>query len=201
MKALHLALALLAAGAPLSCAPHRATGPYATPRDTDRDPLKAQRLTQEAASIMDRNDDRAESLLREALTADLYHGPAHNNLGVLYLKRGDLYRAASELEWAQKLMPGLPDPRMNLALVLERAGRTDQALAQYSTALEVYPDHLPTLQALARLQLRSGRADDRTRHALEEVALRGETQEWRDWAHGQLTRLRPGPGVAEEQLR
>jgi Flp pilus assembly protein TadD len=188
MRAVCLALAIASSGGLIACTYHRAVSAYSTPGEGDRDSVKAQRLTQEAAAIIDKHPARAETLLREALTADLYHGPAHNNLGVLYLKQGNLYSAASEFEWAQKLMPGLPDPRMNLALVLERAGRTDQALAQYSTALEVYPDHLPTLQAMTRLQLRTGRADDRTKHALEEIALRAEGQEWRDWAKGQLAR-------------
>jgi Flp pilus assembly protein TadD len=149
--------------------------------------LKAQRLTQEAAAIIDKNPAKAEKLLREALTADLYHGPAHNNLGVIYLKQGNLFSAAAEFEWARKLLPGLPDPRMNLALTLEKAGRTDEALATYASALEVYPHHLPTLQALARLQMRSGRTDARTRHALEEIALRGD-ERWRDWARLQLAK-------------
>ena len=35
-------------------------------------------------------------------------------------------------------MPGHPGPRMNLALTLERAGRIDEAMATYDTALEVY---------------------------------------------------------------
>jgi Tfp pilus assembly protein PilF len=191
MKAVYLAVALSAAGGLAGCGSHRPAGPYTTPGEGDRDSLKAQRLTQEAAAIIDKNPARAGALLREALTADLYHGPAHNNLGVVYLKQGNLYSAAAEFEWAQKLMPGLPDPRMNLALVLERAGRTDQALAQYATALEVYPDHLPTLQAMARLQLRRGKADDRTRHALEEIAMRGDGEEWRRWARGQLAKVTP----------
>jgi hypothetical protein len=50
----------------------------------------------------------------EALSADLFFGLAHNNLGVLYLKEDKLYEAANEFEWARKLMPGHPDPRMNL---------------------------------------------------------------------------------------
>jgi len=86
-------------------------------------------------------------------------------------------------------MPGHPDPRMNLALVLEKAGRTDEALAMYATALEVYPEHVPTMQALTRLQLRSGKADDRTVSMLDEIALRGDTPRWRDWAKSQRTRL------------
>src|SRR5438552_2922038 len=119
------------------CGAHRRASPYAPAAEADRDGEKAQKLNAEAAKLMDSDPAKAEKKLREALTADLYHGPAHNNLGVLYLKQGALYSAASEFEWAKKLLPGHPDPRMNLALTLERAGRTDDALATYATALEI----------------------------------------------------------------
>ncbi|MCP3902143.1 MAG: tetratricopeptide repeat protein [Planctomycetes bacterium] len=158
------------------------TSPYAEQPMVRRDTVRAQSLTQKAAALIEDDPEKAEELLREALTADLYHGPAHNNLGVLYLQQSKLYEAANEFEWARKLMPGHPDPRMNLALTLEHAGRIDEAMATYGTALEVYPNHLPTMQALARLQVRSGKTDDRTRRFLEEIALRGESPEWREWA-------------------
>jgi tetratricopeptide (TPR) repeat protein len=172
----------------IGCGP-RAVSPYRTPADADRNSLRAQELTQQAAEVAGTDPVRAEELLREALAADLYHGPAHNNLGVLYLEQEKLYEAANEFEWARKLMPGHPDPRMNLALTLERAGRVDEALATYATALEVYPNHLPTLQAMTRLQIRSGRTDDQTAEQLAEIALRGEDDEWRDWAREQAVRL------------
>lgn len=156
--------------------------PYATPSAGDRSPQQAERMTLKAAELLDTDPQQAESLLREALAADVYHGPAHNNLGVVYLNQGKLYEAANEFEWARKLMPGHPDPRMNLALTLERAGRTDDALATYDAALEVHPHHLPSMQALARLQIRSSQTDDRTIELLREIALRGETEQWREWA-------------------
>jgi tetratricopeptide (TPR) repeat protein len=165
----------------------RTPSPYTTPAASTRSPLSAERLTMQAAKVMDTDPEEAERLLREALAADLYHGPAHNNLGVLFLARGELYEAAHEFEWARKLMPGHPDPRMNLALTLEAAGRIDDALETYATALEVYPDHMPTIQALARCQLRYNRADERTQAMLKQIALGGETEQWRDWARGQLT--------------
>lgn len=164
-------------------------GPYAPLTEEDRNSERAGRLTREAAALIHSNPGKAEELLRAALTADLYHGPAHNNLGVLYLKQGKLYEAAGEFEWARKLMPGHPDPRMNLALTLERAGRTGDALDAYRTALEVHPDHLPTIQAMTRLQLRSGRKDARTASMLDEIALRAETEEWRNWARLQRGRM------------
>lgn len=172
------------------------TGPYQTAATAGRDSLKAQRLTQEAADLMGKNSAKAESLLREALTADLYHGPAHNNLGVLYLKMDPpkLYEAAAEFEWARKLMPGHPDPRVNLAMTLEKAGRTDDAIDSYQTAMEVYPNYIPAVQGLARLQLRTGTTDERTPRLLEEIAFRGETTEWREWARTRLAETEQSAG-------
>ena len=89
-----------------------ATGPYSPPAGGARQTADAEGLTKEAAEIIGSDPEGAEKLLREALTSDLFFGPAHNNLGVLHLKRGELYEAASEFEWARKLMPGHPDPRI-----------------------------------------------------------------------------------------
>ncbi len=171
------------------CATH--SGPYSPQSESARDTNKAQALTQKAAAIMDKDPVKAESLLRDALTADLYHGPAHNDLGVLLLKKSMLFEAAGEFEWARKLMPGHPDPRMNLALTLERAGRVDEALTAYASALEVYEGHMPTIEALTRLRIKSGRTDEKTRAMLEEIAFKGETPQWREWARGQMAKTGP----------
>jgi tetratricopeptide (TPR) repeat protein len=178
-----LSLLLMMSGCKSS--PH---GPYTTPSNDSRDPQRAQALTTQAVELMDKDPGKAEEILREALTADIYFGPAHNDLGVLCLKKGQWYEAANEFEWARKLMPGHPDPRMNLALTLERAGRIDEALATYETALEVYANHVPTMQAMSRLQLRHNRVDDRTPGMLKEIALAGETAQWREWAQYQLVK-------------
>ncbi len=171
------------------------SSPYSPQTEAARDPLKAQTLTLEAAELLSKGEpgidrevqlNKVEHLLRDALAADLYHGPAHNNLGAVYLKQQKLYEAAGEFEWARKLMPGHPDPRMNLALTLERAGRTDEAISTYRTALEVYPGHIPTYQALTRLQLRKNKPDEQTRPMLQAVAMQGESPSWRDWAQRML---------------
>ncbi len=146
-----------------------------------RDTATAERLTREAAELIETDPGYAESLLREALVADPYHGPAHNNLGVLFLSAGRLYEAAGQFEWARKSMPGRPEPRMNLAMTLERAGRYNEALAAYNTALEAYPEHLGSMQGKARLQVRHGLVDASTPDLLSAIAMRGDA-EWRRWA-------------------
>lgn len=163
-------------------------GPYQPVTETDRNQVEALRLSREAATKLDSDPEGAEKLLRAALTADLYCGPAHNNLGALYLRWSPprLYEAANELEWACKLMPGHPDPRMNLAMTLEAAGRSNDAIASYRSALEVQPGYIPAVQAMTSLQLRSDKSDDSTGDHLREIALRGTTAQWREWAKVQM---------------
>ena len=158
---------------------------YTAPAEGRRDTVKAQRLNQRAADLITTDPDESERLLREALAADLYYGPAHNNLGVVYLTRGSLYEAAHEFEWARKLLPGDPDPRLNLAITLEQAGRIDDAINTYQTALDVRPEHLPTIEALARCRVINKQRTVETVQLLKTIALRSSPT-WRDWAHRQL---------------
>jgi hypothetical protein len=77
-------------------------------------------------------------------------------------------------------MPRRPDPRVNLGLVMEAAGRNDEAMASYDAALEVWPGYLPAIQGAASLALRSRDKDDaRLAGWLNEVALRGDDG-WRE---------------------
>jgi len=155
------------------------------------DEAKAHELTLEALEVIESDLAKAEELLLAALQADLYHGPPHNHLGVLYLRQSRLFEAANEFELARKLMPGNPDPRLNLGLTLEKAGLYDRAFDAYNAALEVLPSHIRTMQAVARLTLRTGRKnDDRLMGMLAEVTLRGETSNWRSWAQEQMSRLK-----------
>jgi tetratricopeptide (TPR) repeat protein len=84
-------------------------------------------------------------------------------------------------------MPSSADPRMNLALVLEKAGRIDEAIQSYQAALEVQAEHLPTIQALSRAQVRYQKQDEETRDHLHIIALRGD-ETWRAWARSELLR-------------
>jgi Tfp pilus assembly protein PilF len=183
MRAWALALALVACRS-------AGSGPYERPGEGGRNTYRAQELNAEAAGLIASEPGEAERLLRAALTADIFFGPAHNNLGVLHLKAGHLYDAAEEFEWARKLMPGHPDPRMNLALTLEQAGKTDEAIRTYKTALEVWPGYIGTVQALARLEVSCGRESVELREWLDQIAIQGETDHWRAWARGQLARER-----------
>jgi len=175
------AMVAAAASTSTSCS-STAVGPYNPPSEAARDTTKAEQINREAAEVISGDPASAERLLREALTADIFFGPAHNNLGVVFLGEHKLYEAASEFEWAKKLLPDSPDPRVNLALCLEQAGRVDDAIAAYETALQVRPSYLPAVQGIACLMLRSGKGDERLAPWLEDIAMRCDDAAWRDWA-------------------
>lgn len=161
-------------------------GPYDPPTEENRDPSRAQRLSKEAAGLIDSDPDEAEALLREALGADLFCGPAHNNLGVILLARGDFYEAAQEFEWARKLLPGNPDPRVNLAITLERAGQAAQAIEAYEAALAVASEYLPAVQGLTALLEIHGVSFPQRNERLRQIMEWSESAEWRNWASDRL---------------
>jgi tetratricopeptide (TPR) repeat protein len=173
-----------------SCAASSSRMPGPTHAGTGGNSKRAHALATEAVDVIESNPARAEDLLHAALKADPYDGPAHNDLGVLCLRQSRLYEAATEFEVARKLMPGSPDPRLNLGLTFERAGLYDRAFTAYDAALEVWPTHIRTIEAIARLTLRTGRTSDRLPGMLEDIALRGETSNWRMWAKEQMSRLK-----------
>jgi tetratricopeptide (TPR) repeat protein len=166
------------------------SGPYSVPSEVSRSTVEAEKLSREGADLAETDPVKAEKILCEALSKDLFFGPAHNNLGVLYLKQQKLYEAANEFEWAKKLMPGHPDPRVNLAITLEMAGKVEDALAAYKTALEVYPEYLPAIEGLARLSTRLGKNEDKLQDWLGTIAMRAEEVAWKEWARARLAKER-----------
>ncbi len=183
LPTLLVAIALIA-----GCSSNRA-GPYQSTATERRDVAKAEALYLEAKPLLVSDATAAEAKLREALSWDLYHGGAHNNLGVLLLQHKKLYDAAEEFEWARKLLPGNPEPRVNLALVLDQAGRSADALDAAKTALEVTPGNLPAIQMTAMLQLRDRTPDATTAGLLDQISLRTDDPMWRTWAIAQREQL------------
>ncbi len=169
-----------------------ARGPYTTDGSTTRDVVKAEDHYQAALAalaVTPPDDQSAEALLREALGYDLYHGAAHNNLGVLLLKQDRLYDAAEEFEWARKLLPGHPEPRVNLAITLERGGKHGDALDAARTALEVRPGNLAAIKTIAVIQIREALTDETTRAHLDAIVTRSNDPVWRAWAERERLKL------------
>jgi len=159
----------------------------------------ARKLTKSAVALIDRDKlDDARSELKSALAVDLFFGPAHNNLGTVYLKQKKYYLAAWEFQYAAKLMPDQAEPRNNLGMVFETVGRLDEAAGWYDKALALSPEAVEIAGNLARINVRRNRKDERTRELLAMVVMKDKRPEWVDWAKERLAligqpKASPGP--------
>ncbi|MEZ6017421.1 MAG: hypothetical protein R3F49_20070 [Planctomycetota bacterium] len=108
---------------------------------------------------------------------------------MLMLGKGGLYGAAHELEWARTLRPGHPEPRLNLALTLERAWQVREAEASYRDALEVCPWYMPAQLGAARLAVAEERRGEELPSWLDAIAIGGDNGAWRRWARARAAEL------------
>jgi len=184
-------------------------------RNTD---LASQLNAKGLEELAERDYAKAEKLFKEALQADMFFGPAHNNLGIAYYEQQKFYLAAWEFDYARKLMPNKPDPKHNLGMVMEAVGKLDEAAAHYEDALALAPDDPDTIANLARTLARrdmnystsrsgdrnvTGNADrasdrDRLRELLHEIILKDTRPEWITWAKDHLAILGPAPTAQGE---
>jgi tetratricopeptide (TPR) repeat protein len=88
-----------------------------------------------------------EALVRERPDDGALHASYAGALGAL----GRLDEAREQLAAATRLDPLSPEAHHNLAVVLERQGRREEAIREYRTALRYHPGYEPSQQALARL--------------------------------------------------
>lgn len=152
-------------------------------RDTD---LAKQKNAQGVALIKAGKYAEAAEALKDALSADVTFGPAHNNLGVAYYRLSDSYKAAWEFQYAAKLMPDQPEPHNNLGMVLESANKLDDAVKAYDEALQMRPDNPQFVGNEARARFQRGDRDERERNLLQKLATIDTRPQWSDWAKEKL---------------
>ncbi|MEZ6137063.1 MAG: hypothetical protein R3C53_19385 [Pirellulaceae bacterium] len=138
-----------------------------------------------------REFDAAEKLFGEALAIDVNYGPAHNNLGQVYLKRHQLYLAAWEFEFAANLMPDKNQAFLNLGLVYETAGEMEKARGFYEAAFELDQTDADAIGNLARINVKLDAEPARVHWLLQQVVLHDDRPVWLKWAKDLLaTRYR-----------
>jgi tetratricopeptide (TPR) repeat protein len=104
---------------------------------------------------------------------------AHHNLGQAVFARGNPAAAEPHFRTAERLRPGDPDTRHNLALCALRLGRAEEARALLEANLARAPDHAPTPLVLGevrgelgRQELAAGRRMEAREHFAAAAALR-----------------------------
>lgn len=155
----------------------------------NRDEESARRLTEKARRQIDHGKiDNAEQSLQEALIADVTYGPAHNNLGKLYLLQGKHYLAAWEFGHATRLLPEIAEPHNNLGLVYESANKLEEAVAHFETAYAMEPTEAEFIGNLARVRHKLNENDPDLKRLLEELIMHDSRPSWVKWARDLLGR-------------
>jgi Flp pilus assembly protein TadD len=96
------------------------------------------------------DDEEAFLTLEQLVTQEPDNALAHNDLGVLHTRRGDMEKALVHHETAVRHNPANITFQKNLAaLYYSCLGRTDDAIAIYTRLLREYPDDVEVLTALA----------------------------------------------------
>ena len=75
-------------------------------------------------------------------------------------QRGRLADAETEMRRALAIDPGRGDWHHNLAVTLEALGKAAEALAAYERAVELLPQHVPSVLGAAQCQIRLGRPEE-----------------------------------------
>jgi tetratricopeptide (TPR) repeat protein len=92
-----------------------------------------------------------EVLWTATLACEPRSATAHNNLGLIYLRRGDLTRARTHLEMAQQIDPSDAKVWNNLGALYAQSGNTGEALRSFHSALALNPRSASVHYNLARL--------------------------------------------------
>ncbi|MFN3193449.1 MAG: tetratricopeptide repeat protein [Aureliella sp.] len=129
---------------------------------------------------------KALSLLTSIAERNPSHGPALNNLGLIYYEKRQLPLAAAHFSRATELMPSNPTPMNNLGMAFEAGGKVEDALSCYEQAYVLAPGSPQYLGNLVRLKIRLGLVDDLVIAQLEELAFIEDRPDWIDWVDEQL---------------
>jgi Flp pilus assembly protein TadD/thiol-disulfide isomerase/thioredoxin len=99
------------------------------------------------------------------------------NLGTLYMKKGQTPRAKAVFERALALQPSFPEVNNSLGALLAQEGNVAGALVQFRTAIEGKPDYADAMNNLGYTYLQSGRPADALRLFQQAVAIQPDFPE------------------------
>lgn len=98
------------------------------------------------------------------------------NLGLAYLGKGDFPKALEELQAVGALNPRNPVLRLSLGRVWFAMDKSEQAIAEYTKALEIYHDYGAAYHYLGQAQLKLNRIDAARSSFKEAVRLIPESE-------------------------
>jgi tetratricopeptide (TPR) repeat protein len=122
----------------------------------------------------------SERLWTHALAVTSNNDVAHNNLGFLFLRRGELDKAISHFQTALNIRSGNAETHYNLgaALIhnnlgnaLVRKGFADEAIAHYQEAVRLRPDYADAHYNFGSVLLQKGQIEEAIAHWQKALAI------------------------------
>src|SRR5947208_3082728 len=99
----------------------------------------------------------SETLFTHALAVTRHNDVAENNLGIIFLQKGQLDDAISRLQAAIDLRPENGPAHDNLAKALLQKGRVAEAMVHYRKFLEIEPENVEARNILGTALIQQGR--------------------------------------------
>ncbi len=113
---------------------------------------------------------------------DLFYDNTENaaiNLGLAYLGKGDYSKALAELQAVETMNPRNPVVKLCMGRVWFAMDKSEQALAEYTKALEIYSDYGAAHYYLGQVQLKLNRIDAARASFKEAVRLIPDSEQGR----------------------
>jgi Tfp pilus assembly protein PilF len=113
----------------------------------------------------------SETLFTHALAVTSNNDVALNNLGIIFLDKGQLDEAISQLQAAIDLRPENGPAHDNLAKTLLRKGRLPEAMVHYRKFLEIEPGNVEARNTLGTALIQQGRVSEAIAQWREVLAI------------------------------
>jgi tetratricopeptide (TPR) repeat protein len=162
---------------------HRPKSPAKTP---DQFYLEARQLAEQG------RDPEAIAILKELIAGAPDHALAHNDLGVIYLRCGDLAQSLERQREAVRLEPDNDIFAKNLVGLYLQRGMTDQAIYTLLDQLRRHPEDVETLTALGNISLTVDHTEEAKIFFERILAL----EPWNQEARQTITALQPPQATA-----
>jgi tetratricopeptide (TPR) repeat protein len=127
------------------------------------------------ASIQTSYWRNSESLWTHTLACTSRNYVGHNNLGIVFAKRGQSAQAMEHYQKALEIKPGYMDAHNNLGIMLAGQGRAAEAMEHYQTALEIKPDFAEAHYNLGNLLAQQGRSTEAIEHFQKALEIKPDS--------------------------
>jgi Tfp pilus assembly protein PilF len=97
----------------------------------------------------------------------------HNNLGLIYFRKGDYKKAEEEYFEELSLYPNYDNAYMNLGLLYYQKGEKDKAEKMWLKTISINPDHKEALKSLAIYYSQDKKDIQKANNYYQEAVKRG----------------------------